>query len=456
MEIRDTFEMGKAAAKRGDVVTASQCLGAVATRKPGSTAAFFLALAEFNSGRTKVAGRRVKRLLQKRPKHAGGLALSARIALSYVDQSPLAVKKMIWKRAIELLQAAIQARLGFRAAEKLLAEVFVDQRYLYMTSLLTDFDHRFRVAKTKADLEKLLPAAAKIAAEDPGPRWNYDPVLSKVHYFRSACSVEWALQNYDPDLIETSVAFDYMTWPKRILANVKGRKVLDVGCGFGGFGTGFLAAGATSYVGLDPAMDLDSTHAKNKHTRTWSNMGVTPREIMARIPAIRLFQGTSEDLNFSETFDTIALHNVTEHLLQLEAVLKGLVPLCHDETRLVYLHHNFYCWNGHHFAPNRTDHIDPNDGNQRQVMDWNHIDAVPKLPDTHYFKTRLNRVRLDEIHEITARYFEIEQWDEIPSNDATLLRYSDDVLARVRGTIPSLTERDLKTHVVFCVAKRRA
>jgi SAM-dependent methyltransferase len=256
-----------------------------------------------------------------------------------------------------------------------------------------------------------------------------------------------------PALLEVSVEFDYLTWPKRIQQHIKGKSVIDVGCGFGGYGTGFLAAGATSYLGLDPVMDLDSTKAKNKRIREWSDMGITPNSIQEQCPDIRLFQGTSEELKFDEKFDVISLHNVTEHLIQLDLVFEGMVQLCHKDTKVVFMHHNYYCWNGHHKSPNQPGQIvnGVGKGEQMLLMDWRHIPFADSAPDDHYVKTHLNRVTLDEIKGITSKYFEIEEWNEIPSNKATLERLSDDIVDNIRLTHPHLTKRDLETNVVFAI-----
>jgi hypothetical protein len=219
---------------------------------------------------------------------------------------------------------------------------------------------------------------------------------------------------------------------------------------------GFLIAGATAYTGLDPAMELDSSRAKNKRLREWADMGVTPREITDALPAIRLYQSSSEGTTFDEPFDTITLHNVTEHLLQLEEVFSGLARHCTPTTDLVFHHHNFYCWNGHHLPPNQPQQLDADNPRHQLVYDWRHIDALPHLPDDHYMRTNLNRVRLDQLRELTERYFTVSRWDEIPSSEATLERLTPEVLERVRGVIPDLTERELSVNAVFAVARRRA
>ena len=147
--------------------------------------------------------------------------------------------------------------------------------------------------RRKNPAKTIREAAEALSKLQYGKDWNNDPVQAKIAYFANATDLEQALRNYDARLIQVSCELDYITWPRRIHDHVRGKSVIDVGCGFGGYGMGFLVAGATKYVGLDPVMDLDSTRAKNKRIRKWADMGVTPREIEKIHPAISLFQGTS-------------------------------------------------------------------------------------------------------------------------------------------------------------------
>jgi SAM-dependent methyltransferase len=306
-------------------------------------------------------------------------------------------------------------------------------------------------------------AAAREAAEGlkeletlvEGSAWADDHVLAKAAHFIFAADTERACLNYNARLIEQSVDYGYLNWPKRIQPQVRGKNVLDVGCGFGGFGTGFLAAGARSYTGLDPAMDLKSLRAKNKRTRTWAEMALSPEEIMAAAPDIRLLRGKSEDLSIDAKFDTISLHNVTEHLMEIEKVFEGLLPRMHEASELVYMHHSFYCWNGHHMQPSKVSAYDPENPEHRQHIDWNHILLAPTVTEDHYFNIGLNQIRLDELKELTARYFGIAEWREIDSNTAVLQRLTPEILKKVSSFDPTLTERDLRVNAVLCVAKPR-
>lgn len=441
--VAEVIDAGKAALAQKDYGTVRALLVPIVESGKAPVAGFFLARADFEDGHHIRARSYLAPFLNKFPRHTGGQMLHARMELAegHVETAETIVRQV---RA---------AHPDFRPAINLLSEIEGQRSAAEARGFIEIIDATYLSARSGSPDEALREAAAGLAGLPHGPAWNNDPVQARIAYFRNAADLETALVNYDPHLIDISCEFDYVTWPKRIQEYVRRKSVIDVGCGFGGYGMGFLIAGAREYVGLDPVMDLDSTRGKNKRIRAWADMGVTPRTIMETLPAIRLFQGTSEDLSFDEKFDTIALHNVTEHLLALEEVLAGLVKLCRPDTTLVYLHHNYYCWNGHHFAPNQPHQLDEDNPDHRLVYDWRHIEIVDDLPDNHYFKTSLNRVRLDEIHEITSRYFEIEEWTEQNSSKATLARLTPEIVDRVRKTVPDMTEREMSVNVVFCRAR---
>ncbi|MEO1169663.1 MAG: class I SAM-dependent methyltransferase [Pseudomonadota bacterium] len=286
-------------------------------------------------------------------------------------------------------------------------------------------------------------------------RWNDCGDAAKAAYFAFSSSNSHACHNYNAHLIEKSAEFDYIGWPREIGEYIRGRRVLDVGCGFGAFGTGFLIAGAHSYVGVDPKMKLDSQRAKNKRKRERADLGMTPRQIMTACPNIEYLASSYEELEHGRRFDVISMHNVTEHLLGIREVLPDMKGLLDDEGLLIFHHHNFYCWNGHHLPPRTPERYDETSAEQAQFADWNHILVAANQPPNHYFNTSLNQIRLDEIKTLTADNFEILAWDERESPPSTLARLDDAILAKVRAFDPSLTRRDLVINAVFCVARRR-
>ena len=316
-------------------------------------------------------------------------------------------------------------------------------------------DSRYLEVRTGAISAELLESAETIHAVEPGPDWVRETEQAKIAYFHHAKDIGQALLSYDPDLIDVATRFDYLSWPKRIQEHL-GASVLDVGCGFGGLGIGYLVAGATSYTGVDPALELDSTRARNKRARRWDDMGITPRQIAATLPAIKLVQSEIEAVELEPTFDTLVLHNVSEHLTDLDQVLAHLTSACHPQSRLVLLHHNFYCWNGHKRQPRWPGQIDTSNREHQQNYDWRHINAVPDLPAGHDLLTNLNRLRLDELRAAVERHYVVTHWEEVPSDDATCARLTPEIVDRVREVVPDITERDLTVNSVFCVASPRA
>ncbi|TYL54953.1 tetratricopeptide repeat protein [Nocardioides sp. BGMRC 2183] len=439
------MEAAKAAVAEKDWTDARRLLAPVVAENPNGVGAFMLARAELELGRPDIAAPLVAAFRAWRPRHVGARVLAARVHLAN-DQLDEAEAEA--RTALELdPEAPAPPRLLDRiAAARAVADA---ERHLAVVN------EQHVAARATGPTPELLEAARALQRCEPGPDWTKDPRQATIAYFHHAPDLEWALRNYDAHLVDISTRFDYVAWPKRIQQYVRGKSVLDVGCGFGGFGMGFLIAGTRSYAGLDPAMELDSSRAKNKRLRKWADMGVTPRQIADALPAIRLFQSSSEDKSFDETFDTIALHNVTEHLMQLEEVLHGLTRLCRPDTDVVFHHHNYYCWNGHHLPPNQPAQLDVDNPRHQAVYDWRHIDALPHLPEDHYVMTNLNRVRLDELKEVTERYFDIVRWDEVPSSQATLDRLTPHVLDRVRDVVPDITERELSVNAVLGVARPR-
>lgn len=285
--------------------------------------------------------------------------------------------------------------------------------------------------------------------------WSKDVDQAKAAHFAFAKSPAHAKKNYVSDLVTKSVEFDYITWPRKIQDYIRGKSVLDVGCGFGAFGNGFLVAGAKAYTGIDPQMPLDSSRVKNKRKREWSDLGMTPNEIMQECPDIHLINGIIEDLETKATFDAVVLHNVTEHLHNIREIIPRIRTLLNPGGYLIYQHHNFYCWNGHHRAPNQPRQYEKGSPKHDEVADWNHILIAPDLPEDHFFNTNLNQIRLDEMKSLTYDNYNVEKWLEIESPPAVADRLTDDILSRLHDFDESLTRRDLMVNVALCVAQTK-
>lgn len=437
----EQLEAAKQAVAIKDWNSARTILAPLVAENPYGVPAFFLARAELELGRPEVAAPLVTAFRAHRPRHVGSAVLAARIRLATGDL----------EQAESLARIALDVEPDNGVAPRLLkriAEAAVARDLAETIAAVDAHHHKARAGNP--DLA-LFQAAERLRGVEPGPSWVRDTAQAKIAYFHHARDIGEALRNYDPHLIDVATRFDYLSWPKRIQQYL-GASVLDVGCGVGGLGIGYLVAGASSYTGVDPALELDSTRARNKRTRQWDDMGTTPRQITETIPAIQVIESAVEDHDFDTTFDTIVLQNVSEHLPNLDPVLARLTSLCHPQTEILFLHHNFYSWNGHKRQPRHPDRLDERDPEQQQVFDWRHIDAVPTLPEKHDLLVNLNRLRIDELRQTIDRHFEVKKWDEVPSDATTRARLTPGILDRVREVVPDITGRDLTVNIVFCVA----
>lgn len=282
--------------------------------------------------------------------------------------------------------------------------------------------------------------------------WLEDPETSKAAHFAYSVDLRHACVNYCPTLIEAVPRFGYHGWARKIREYVGGADVLDIGCGSGLYGTAFLMMGAKSYTGVDPSMALDSRRIKDKTKRKPAELPMTLREMSDRCPAITLISETYENFSAAHKFDLISLHNVTEHLNNIDTILLDVRRHARDDGRLVYNHHNFYCWNGHHGAPRNAAQIDPASCDQQKLIDWNHVLNADRFLSDHYLKKKLNRIRIDELKRLTRINFDIDSWSENPSPPDVLERLTPEIWDKLQAFDNSLTRTDLETNVAICVA----
>lgn len=254
---------------------------------------------------------------------------------------------------------------------------------------------------------------------------------------------------FQPEILEQARGYGYMSWPNKVREIVYGKRILDVGCGPGLHGLGYLAVGAATYLGVDPIIKPDRDRVKNLSVGGKMKFGWTPNEISAHIEAWDVLPIAIEELPDGDEFDLAILHNVTEHLPDVDAAFASIAGVLRPGGHILYNHDNFYSWNGHHCAPKRLEDFDPSDPAQLELVDWGHLDFVP--PPDHYIARGLNRIGLDDLIALTERLFKIEQIEEVPSSPATGVdRLTDDILARH----PDLTRRDLTIKNLFCLARR--
>ncbi|HDA0936326.1 TPA: class I SAM-dependent methyltransferase, partial [Staphylococcus aureus] len=107
---------------------------------------------------------------------------------------------------------------------------------------------------------------------------------------------------------------------KKMLPDFKGKRVLDLGCGYGWHCIYAMENGASSVVGVDISHKmLDLAKSKRQLTNTvYLNMN-------------------AEQLNFNEKFDFIVSRTTFHHLDDIASVIQQMKELLNEEGRIVIL-----------------------------------------------------------------------------------------------------------------------
>ncbi|MBY0320971.1 MAG: class I SAM-dependent methyltransferase [Reyranella sp.] len=230
-----------------------------------------------------------------------------------------------------------------------------------------------------------------------------------------------------------------------------GRRILDVGMGAGPHAVAYVESGAASYVGVDPHVGSD----KVRDFRSWSDPSIpdyhsfpfSVKDIERLYPNVRLHSGLLEDVahKAKEHRPNLAMLNaVTEHLRRPDLVFKAIWELL-DRDGVVWAdHHNYYSWTGHHQLPRNVASWRRDNPAENAVVDWKHLEpAHPSYNDPNF-----NRVRLEDLRLIVAKYFEIEGW-----------RCSYEAVSRMTPEIRTKWRKyslaELLTQTVVIVGRRR-
>jgi SAM-dependent methyltransferase len=243
----------------------------------------------------------------------------------------------------------------------------------------------------------------------------------------------------------------YLQWPRKIQALVQGRSVLDFGSGRGLHPLGYIAMGATHATGFDPFVDPDSEYIKSKASGQLTKLAIPVRNIG------HYFKGVTftDDLKVARShapYDCVVLHNVTEHLEDLPEAFDEVARLLSSDGFLIFHHHNFYSWDGHHAQPKKEDQIDLSLQAHREIVDWAHIDFSP--PSNHpIVRGTLNRITLDDLKAATEERFSILLWQEIVSPEGRGLGRFNNVPISIQRRYK---RRDLTIKNVLAVAKLKS
>lgn len=261
-----------------------------------------------------------------------------------------------------------------------------------------------------------------------------------------------AFRKLDLRLLDAAIRHKNISWPCQIGRYVRGKDVLDVGCGRSLFSIEFLFAGAKSYTGVDPTLQLDSNTVKNSHglRGQFAESDWTPRALMERMPGISYFPGLTSDLPEGSRFDVLAMHNVTEHLMEIEGAFAEFVTLIRPGGRIAFRHPNYYSWGGHHMAPRALDEIVEGDAEQAKYIDWNHLHERADWPDK--ITKKQNRIRLGDLRDLVERHFELELWQPRKS---WVWEGGERLTPEILERSPGFSEEELLTQCVYCVARKR-
>ena len=251
--------------------------------------------------------------------------------------------------------------------------------------------------------------------------------------------------------VRQALELGYLRWPKALAKWCGGRDVVDVGCGMGLHGIGFLLEGAKSYTGVDPLIKPKSGVLKSLHSGKRADCGWTPEMLMERMDRFEMIRGISNELEGKRQFDVATLHNATEHLTDLGGVFSSIARLLRPGGRIIFSHHNWFSWNGHHQEPKTIGRVDPTKPEHVRFVDWAHLDG--EHPPDHYVMTKLNRLRPDEVRALTQQHFQIEVDRTFPS---TKNQGAGRLTDAIRARHPDLTEADLTTQSLFCVARLKS
>jgi SAM-dependent methyltransferase len=320
----------------------------------------------------------------------------------------------------------------------------------------------WEIAESKLSLDKVDPqqlgyfshivdASYQAATRQRVPgSMNASPVHAIEEFWFRNKNQPWRAQAFYPELILRAQNMGYLRWPAEIADHLSGKRVLDVGCGRTLHSIGVLTAGATSYLGIDPELRLDTDKIKDLVTKKKVRFGCNGHAISKMFPPISFLQCRVEDLQVQDQFDVALMHMVTPHLHDLETALSSTASHLVEGGKLIIKHRNFYAWNGHQGVPNTIDAIDLSDPRQRDLIDWEHLNFDP--PEEHYIARKLNRATLGELREALLKAFDILVWEPTLSTAKQGLgRLNDDI----RSRYPALDDEDFETQSVLCIAIKR-
>lgn len=246
--------------------------------------------------------------------------------------------------------------------------------------------------------------------------------------------------------------------------DIRGRRILDVGCGKTFWLTLLLASDGADVLGVDTEVteprrslrkywNLLRRNGPERALRTMSwDLLFAPRYYRRlaaeyghelRFDRLRMSQTDGSRLPVPDaSLDWAISHEVLEHVHDLPALFNELRrALKPDGRTYLYVHHFTSLSGGHHIAWKH-----PDSAPSRKVPPWDHLRAqrYTRIPSW------LNRVRAHEYRAMIEVEFEILEWRWLPREGAPLL--TPDVRAELAG----YSEEELLHKGFIVIARPRA
>ncbi len=253
-------------------------------------------------------------------------------------------------------------------------------------------------------------------------------------------------------MLQAAMDYGYLEWPFRVSPWLRGARLCDIGCGNSLHAIGFLYCGAASYTGYDPALAKRSSLLKDKRGTHGAlrQSEFSPSEIERLVPCVKFIAEPFPAEPRSEPYDVVVMHNVTEHIPDLDALFAAIRASLKPEGMLLFAHPSYTSWSGHHMKPRMLHEIDENDPDQRNFIDWNHLIERDDWPDS--VRHGQNRIRLRDLFVTVGRHFRIECWTE------RLSRPKEGwgrLTPEIEAAHPEYTRQDFLVKTVFCAAQPR-
>jgi len=254
-------------------------------------------------------------------------------------------------------------------------------------------------------------------------------------------------------LIETTREWGYFFDNPALAERFRGKRVLDVGMGGGPHAVAYVESGAAAYIGVDPVAGSDQVRdfrsLKDPSVPGRHAFPFSVQDIERLYPNVKIYravlEGVAKEVKAARPNFAI-MNSVTEHLQHPDSVMHAIWDVLDRDGIFWANHHGYHSWSGHHASPRDVGSWDPNNPAHNAVVDWKHLD--PGHPC--YAEPSLNRIRLEDLRLVVAKYFELQCWEPV-IDGRTVARLTPENRRRWRR----YTLAELLTRSVVIVGKRR-